>query len=96
MKTDRVYNETFTSQRATMTKDAYGQPSIAWANNLSDKKCFVKPISDKKLFKSSGREDYNRLCRLYCKVLDITEDDRISYNSEYYTEFLRTSHKRTC
>ncbi|MBC8275801.1 MAG: hypothetical protein H8E40_12650 [Chloroflexi bacterium] len=80
MSFDSLLTDLFTSQRRTLTgTDAYGGPIYSWADHLTDQPCLlqanrgaVEEVAD------IHGEKVISTHRLYCRICDIVEGDRIT------------------
>ena len=80
MSFDSLLTDTFTSQRRSLTgTDEYGQPIFSWANHLINQHCLLQANrgSVEEVADVHGEKAISTH-RLYCRICDITEGDKIT------------------
>ena len=79
--------DTCTTQRYTEgAQDAYGNPTLAWANYLVDELCRLNANKGREL--KVGAEIVVADYRLFIGDVDITEQDRVTLDGANYYEVL--------
>lgn len=73
---DRLKNTTVTIRRSTESVDEYGQPTLTWADYLTDVKAHVFQASAFQRFASAKTTDFFSH-QMICDALDITTADRV-------------------
>ncbi len=80
MSFDSLLTDTFTSQRRSLSgTDAYGQPTYVFADHLTDQPCLLQANrgSVEEVADVHGEKAISTH-RLYCRICDVTEADRIT------------------
>lgn len=78
---DKYFND-ITVQRSTTTTDAWGNTIQSWATHLTVKG-LIRQLSGSQ--PSISQNDIAISShRMYCRVVDITTNDRVVYGGKYY------------
>jgi len=80
---DGLLNKTMTTQRRTVSVSDIGSDTETWADHLTGIACRVQPVSGSERF---SLERYNtRITHvIYCRVVDVTETDRVIFDSRTF------------
>lgn len=83
MAFDNLLISTMTVQRATQAASLIGSNTVTWADHLTSVRCRVQPVGGSEKF-SLAKYNVRITHVIYCRVADITERDRIYFDSRYF------------
>ena len=83
MSISSLCDKTALVQRAVEVRDSIGTYTESWSTHIESLKCRIQPVSGSQGF-VRGKENANITVVFYCIPADITESDRILYDSRAF------------